>query len=248
MQATNLMNPAVKAQALERCRFYIVQQLQSGRNIPSPSPGPAITISHETGAGAHDIALRLPDILHKEEGHGACPWTIFNRQLMEIVLQEHHLPKTLAKYMPEDQRSFIRDVMEELVGLRPPSWVMIPKIAETVLHLASSGHVILVGRGSSFITARMPNVFHVRLVAALSTRIERVQQRMQLDAKEAASLIKKIDRGRGRYVKTYFHKRLDEDSLYHLVINTDAIQYSDATQLIADAAHRTFQRFKETAV
>ena len=75
--------------------------------------------------------------------------------------------------MPEDRRSYIKDVMEELVGLRPPSWVMASQVAETILHLVEAGHVILVGRGASFITARMPNVFHVRLIASLPKRVER---------------------------------------------------------------------------
>lgn len=46
--------------------------------------------------------------------------------------------------------------------LRPPSWILVPEVTETILHLVNAGHVILVGQGGAFITARMPNVFHVR--------------------------------------------------------------------------------------
>jgi hypothetical protein len=35
--------------------------------------------------------------------------------------------------------------MEESLGLRPPSWVVEPLVAESILHLADAGHVILVG-------------------------------------------------------------------------------------------------------
>jgi len=45
-----------------------------------------------------------------------------------------------------------------LFGLRPPSWVLVPQVAETILHLADAGHVILIGRGAAVVTRAMPNV------------------------------------------------------------------------------------------
>jgi Cytidylate kinase-like family len=227
------------------CRAYLVAQMedqkQSSTHARWPEPGPAVTISFQTGAGAHEIARLLAGILAKTVHGGNAAWTVFDRQLVEKVLEEHHLPKDLAKYMPEDRRSFIQDVMDELVGLRPPSWVMVPRIAETILHLAEAGHVILVGRGANFITERMPNVFHVRLIASLPRRIERVQKANGLSPAAAARFIARTDRGRGRYAKTHFHRRVEDDLLYHLVINTDRIPPPQAADLIATAAQPFFK-------
>jgi hypothetical protein len=219
---------------LEQCNSYILRQLKAAKK-PSviyglPAPGPAITISYQTGAGAHEIAESLAGLLQAGEQEGSVPWTAFDRHLVEKVLEEHHLPRTLAKFMPEDRRSYIQDVMEELVGLRPPSWAMVPLIAETVLHLVDAGHVILVGRGASFITARMPNVFHVRLIASSPGRIARLQKLNSLNAEEAA-----------RFVKSHFHVNVDDDLLYHLAINTDRIPEPGTAQLIADGARICFQ-------
>ena len=228
---------------LENCHSYILRQLQSAYKPYShgkPPPGPAITISHQTGSGAIEIADQTGMILQETEPKDALPWTVFDRHLVEKALEEHHLPQALAKFMSEDRRSYIQDIMEELVGLRPPSWVMVPQIAETVLHLADVGHVILVGWGANFITARMPNVFHVRLIASLPERIERVRKQNHLSPEEAADFIKKQDRARGRYVKTHFHVGIDDDLLYHLVINTDRIACPDAALLIANGARMCF--------
>lgn len=229
---------------LEQCHSYILRQLQV-RKKPTvihdlPPPGPAVTISHQTGSGAHEIAGRLAKLLSAAEPKGSVAWTVFDRQLVETVLEEHDLPKALARYMPEDRRSIIQDIIEELTGLRPLSWVMVPQIAETVLYLADAGHVILVGRGANFITQRLPNVFHVRLLASLPRRIARVQQLNQLTPAEAARFVKQEDRARGRYLKSHFHESVDDDRLYHLVINTDRIPYPDAARLIADGARRSF--------
>jgi Cytidylate kinase-like family len=245
--ANNYSNPGASAETdLDRCRLYLNYQfdeqtrpLTTRRRKP---PGPAITISDQTGSGAHDIASRLAALLQAGEPKGTPPWTVFDRQLVEKVLEEHHLPKRLAKLMPEDRRSYLADVVEELLGLRPPSWVLVPKIVQSVLHLAEAGHVILVGRGASFITGRMPNVFHTRLIASLPKRVERVQKLENLSPKEAAKFIARSDRGRGRYVKAYFHSRVDNDLLYHMVLNTDLIPLPEAAELIADGARRCFRR------
>jgi cytidylate kinase len=116
----------------------------------------------------------------------------------------------------------------------------VPKIAETVLHLADAGHVILVGRGANFITARMPNVFHVRLIASLPKRIERVRTSHGLTSEEATAFVRNEDRSRSRYVKEHFHKYVDDDLSYHLILNTDHISSADAAQLISEGARRCF--------
>src|SRR5664280_593495 len=188
---------------LERCHSYLLQQLQVKKKPlvtrNPPSLGPAITISYQTGSGAHEIAERLAKHMQAGEPKGSVPWTAFDRNMVEKVLEEHHLPQSLAMVLEEDRRTLIEDVMEEFAGIRPPSWVVVPKVAETVVHLAAAGHVILVGRGANFITARMPNVFHIHLVAPLEKRIERMRQLDHLTAEEAAKAVNKEDHARGRY-------------------------------------------------
>jgi hypothetical protein len=218
---------------------------QEGKGVAPLQPsGPAVTISHQTGAGAQEIVERLAQILQATEPNSADVWKVFDRQLVEKALEEHHWPKALANKMPEDKRSYIDDVMDELFGLRPPSWVLVPQVVETTLRLAAAGNVILVGRGATVVTAELPNVFHVRLIASLSKRIERVQKLHGLSLDLAAELVKKEDRGRQRYVKTHFHARLDVDLLYDVVINTDRIACGDGAALIAEGAR---QRFRDCA-
>jgi cytidylate kinase len=230
---------------LDRSRSYLDYQHNHPKR-PSdagvwPPPGPAITISPQTGSGAGEIARKLAAILEGEQPKGGSPWGIFDRQLVEHTLEEHHLPKTLAKLMPEDRRSYLDDVVDEILGLRPPSWELVPMIIKSVLHLADAGNVILVGRGAGVVTRNMPNVFHVRVIASLEKRIERVQKLENLSAKEAEKFITKRDRARGRYVKAHFHTHVDDDLHYHMVLNTDLVPPPDAAELIADGARRCFR-------
>jgi Cytidylate kinase-like family len=228
---------------MNQCLSYLLTQVQELTRHPFHlhGPGPAVTISYQTGAGEHEIASRLAEILQAAEPVGAPPWTVFDRQLIERVLREHQFPESMARFLPEDRRSIVEEEIGDILGLHPPAWVIVPQIAETVLRLANAGHVILVGRGAVFITARMTNAFHVRIVAPLRDRIERVQKEERLSAKAAAKFITKKDRGHSRYAKAYYHGRMDDSLLYHLVLNTGRISCTAAAKLIAQEALECFQ-------
>lgn len=181
-------------------------------------------------------------MLQQSEPAKAVRWTVFDRELIDQVLAEHHLPKELGSVMPEERRSYIQEVLEDQMGVRPPSWVLAPKIAETVLHLVSAGHVILVGRGANIIARRMPNVFHVRLIGSLPQRVERMRQLRGVSGDAAAKLVEDEDQAHSGYARAHFHVQPGDDHLYHLILNTDDIPPSESARMIADAAARFFQR------
>jgi hypothetical protein len=210
----------------------------AGKGQVSPEDGVprrAVTISRQAGSGAHAVADKLAPLLQARNPKDAPPWTIFDRNLVDKVLQEHNLPERVAKFMPEDRTSEIADTMEELFGLHPPSWLLVRKVTETILHLAELGNVILIGRGAAVVTANLSHVFHVRLVSALEKRVQRIQELNHLSKDAALKFIREEDRGRERYLKQYFKTDVDDPLLYDLVINTDRIPHDQAAKLIADA-------------
>lgn len=201
---------------------------------------PSITISRQTGSGGRIIAEKLAACLQSREVEPGCPWTVFDKNLVEKVLEDHHLPKRLAQFMTEERKSMIDDIMEELLGLHPPSWTLVHQTAETILQLADMGHVILVGRGAHVIAARLENVFHVRLVAGLETRVARIMELQHLDAREAREVIAREEEGRRRYLQKNFDADVEDPLQYHLTINTDRFSYDEAARLIANAVRTKF--------
>ena len=195
----------------------------------------SVTISRQCGSGAHVVATKLAQYFQLHAPDPESPWAVFDRNLVEKVLEDHHLPSRFARFMPEDWTSELGEVLDELLGHHPPSSVLVRQTAETVLALARRGHVILVGRGANVITRHFTNVLHVRLVASLETRVEHIRELHHLDAKAALQRISHEDRGRQRYLKKYFGKDLNDPRLYHLVINTDLIPYDRAARMIGDA-------------
>jgi len=224
---------------LERCRTFINAHLQTaGKAGAAAKAGVArraVTLSRQTGSGAHSVAEKLAARLQALSPKDGCPWTVFDRNLVEKVLEDHNLPQRLAQFMPEDRVTEIADTMDELFGLHPPSWTLVHQTTDTILRLAELGNVILIGRGATVITSKLDYVFHVRLVGSLERRIKHVQETDHLSKEAALDLIRKEDRGRKRYLKRYFNTDLNEPLLYHLVINTDLISYDEAARIIADA-------------
>ncbi|MCL4786383.1 MAG: cytidylate kinase family protein [Verrucomicrobia bacterium] len=233
------------AVGLDRCFAFINCQLRpadrsAGRDAEARRL-PAVTISRQAGCGALVVAEKLAARLQACSPKGAPPWTVFDRNLMEKVLEDHHLPARLAKFLPEDRITELQDIMDEVFGLRPPSLTIVHQVTETILHLAELGGVILIGRGGNVITARLPNVFHVRLVAPLEQRVEHAHEYYGMTKKAARDFCLREDRGRKRYLKKYFHADADDPLLQHLTINTGLVDYDEAARIIADAMRNRFE-------
>jgi cytidylate kinase len=225
--------------SFERCQAFINCQLQPGSNRPflvkTGAQWRAVTISRQTGSGAHEVAEELAKYLQMRTPAEVPPWTVFDRNLVQKILEEHHLPERMARFLAEDRISEIEDTMDELFGLHPPSWTLVRQTAETILHLVELGKVIIIGRGAGIITRNLDYVFHVRLVGSLEKRLQHVQEFYKLGHKAALEFIHKEDRGRRRYLKKYLNQEIDDPLLYHAVINTDLVPYVKAARMVGDA-------------
>ncbi len=234
------MNPG---NSLSRCLTFINCQLQTPSTATSggirETSRLVITISRQAGSGAHAVAEWLAEYLQAKYPVEGRPYTVFDRNLVEKVLEDHKLPGRVARFMPEDRISEISDTMDELFGLHPSSWTLVHKTAETILHLAELGNVILIGRGANIITNKLPYAFHVRLVGSVEKRLAHLQDYYKLDYKTAQALVREGDLGRKRFLKKYFEKEIDDPLLYHMVVNTDLLSHAEVARIIAEAAIRT---------
>ena len=224
---------------LETCQAFLDAQLRPGLAANGKSDAVtlrAITISRQAGCGAILVAEKLAQLLKARDRTAAAPWTVFDRNLIEQVLKDHNLPVRFAKFLPEDHVTEIQDVMNELFGVHPSTWTVVENTAETILRLAHLGNVILIGRGANMITARLPGVFHVRLVAPLADRIEHAHRFYNMTPNEAHDFVLREDKGRARYIKKYFEVEVDDPLNYHLTINTSLVSYDAAAELIVTAA------------
>jgi cytidylate kinase len=220
----------------EVCRSYIDCQAKRAEAVAwehrKQDSLPVVTISRQAGAGGFTLAQKLAQYLQQLDTRAACPWTVFDKQLVQKVLEDHKLSDSVARFMPEDKYSEIRDTVEELLGLHPAHETLVEKTSETILHLAQMGNVVLVGRGANVIIGFVPNAVHIRLVGSVEKRVRTCQEYYNFSMEQAAEYVKQTDQGRVHYLRRHFDKNIDDPSLYHLVINTDLVTPDEAVVMI----------------
>ena len=207
-------------------------------------PQLAITISREVGAGGRTIGeLVAQRLTAAENTPDAGPWAVFDANLANQVLADHKLSPDLERFMTEDARLPVEAIVEEVLRLHPSGWTLAQHTTKTILRLAGLGHAILVGRGGSIIAARLPNVFHVRLVAPLARRIRHTAEYYQLNEAEAAKFVREKDQARRRYVRRYFNAKIDDPTLYDVTLNTGRFGFARAAEAIAQMASQHHHAF-----
>jgi cytidylate kinase len=236
---------------LEKCISFIECGI-----VAKPDEGPAsrirptITISRMAGAGGHTVASNLVEYLQTHVP-GSCEWTVFDRNLVEKILEEHHHHKRIAEFMKEGHKAMFTDVVEEVIGLHPGSWTLVEHTNATIMKLAQMGNVIIVGRGANIVTRKLPNAFHVRLVGSVEKRLKLLQKLHKLDEKGALHFLKKEDEARRHYLKDNFDKNIDDPLLYHVIVNIDLVPLDETARMIGNEVIRRFNlcnREKESGI
>jgi cytidylate kinase len=227
--------------AYEKCKRYIESHsIKTADKDRKKEIFPCITISRQTGSGSYEVSERLIKILDSKSKESEQKWTYFNKELIQKVIEDHNLPKIVSDYIAESKYSHINDAVYELLGVKPSDWTLIQKTTETVLQIGRMGKAIIVGRGGNIITSKLPNAFHIRLVAPLEKRIEHVKQVFGFTRDKAIDYINKEDKARNHYLKSHFFHSADDVTLYHLIINTGLLSYNQAAEIIAKAVISKF--------
>ncbi len=230
---------------IEKAKQYVESHPKLSQDVPieknkKTTLGPCITISRETGAGADVISNKLVEFFQKCYNGNPVPWTVFDKNLIEKVIQDHHLPQSLVKIMEEEKYSAVKSLMIELLGGQPPIFTLVHKTTETILQLAQIGNVIILDRAANIITSKLKNSFHVRFVSPLEERIEHVRELYNYDRLQAMDFIKHEDIDRRDYVMNYFHKDISDPLLYNLVINTHLFSDEEAVEIIGRTVLKKF--------
>jgi len=100
---------------------------------------------------------------------------------------------------------------------------------------AAEGNAVVVGRGGNMELRERTDVFNVRIIAGLSTRISRLREENGVGETQAIGMIKQSDKERSKYVKHFFLVDISDPEIYDIIINTSKISPDAAARLIVQA-------------
>jgi cytidylate kinase len=125
-----------------------------------------------------------------------------------------------------------------LLGIEPDEnqqRAYLESVHTIIENLAAQGNVIIVGRAGQAILQNQPNALHLRVVAPLAIRIQRVMEAHNISSQAAKAQIEDSDRFRASYLQRFYNIRWDDPTLYHLVINTGHISLKTSAEVVCTA-------------
>lgn len=105
-----------------------------------------------------------------------------------------------------------------------------------IREIASSGQVVILGRGSQMILRDMPNVLNVLCVAPPDVRYRRIAERDEIPLEEAKKHALSLDQARAAFHRKFWKVDVDDPRLYDITVDTCRLSYDLAAEMIAAAA------------
>jgi len=97
---------------------------------------------------------------------------------------------------------------------------------------ARRGNVVIVGRGGQFLLKGLSGVLHIRIIAPLQDRIQRLVAKDGDNEKELLRILNQSDRDSKGFIRTFFNADWENENLYDLTINTRYFPVDLAVELI----------------
>lgn len=179
-----------------------------------------ITISRQLGSEGNAIANRLAEnlgysLIDKTKIHGmVTDYEQFKDELEKVINEEK--PGLLDRFFQSQKVYF--NLLQALI-----------------YEAASTGNVIITGRGGHLILKDIPGVLRVRIISPYKLRVRRVMENPNMTREAAEEFVRQNDRERTGFIRYLFDVDPMDPGIYDLVINTEHLNVSVAVNLIIDA-------------
>jgi CMP/dCMP kinase len=191
-----------------------------------------VTVSREAGAGGAYVATALG----KQLG-----WPVVDKALVEEVARRLQTPLPVVEGLDEYAGGLIARLGKAFAGGgpdfafapgQPDADVVAQTEHEVIRQVAESPPAIVVGRGAQCVLHQRPDTLHVRLVAPLETRANRLAESLRLPLERAREQARHVDQERDRYVRHHFRCERDNPHLYDIQVSTGGIPLDEVLGII----------------
>jgi len=202
-----------------------------------------VTLSRELGSEGDRIALKIAEQLGYDLVDNSLIVKVAERAGVSVEkaahFDEHYTSQTVQWLKNFVTPRVGKILVDEGRHIDPETFI---EYCRTVIRgLAEKGNVVIVGRAGQFILSDNDTAFHVRVVADMPFRIERVKERYTVNDTTAKEMIKKSDHMRKHYIEQYFHKDWNDPGVYHVIINSSRLGVDDTAAVLIDTV-RMFRR------
>ncbi len=184
-----------------------------------------IALGREFGSGGHVIAKKLAE-------HYNIP--LYNKELLDEIAKDGHFSKEMLEKFDERPISISFMPMpitgstislEQQIAIK--QFGFLKKKADE-----EKESFVVVGRCADEILADNPNLVTVFITGDKESKIKRVMERENVDAKQAENKMKKVDKMRKVYHNFYCENKWGDSRGYDICINTGKVDFDTAAKMI----------------
>lgn len=146
----------------------------------------------------------------------------------------------------ESSRSWLERLLSGFIGTdtgAPTSLVAEGATAEDFRHAteevirrqAETGQGVILGRGAAALLRDDDRVLRVRLHGPPDRRIRQAMRLRGVDEEAASEAVRRLDRTHAEYFRHFYGADIDDPTLYHLMIDSTAIEFDACIDLIVQA-------------
>ena len=188
-----------------------------------------ICIGREFGSGGHEIALNLANKLHVP---------LYDNELLEKVIAKSNIYHNELKDLDEKKTNFwlyhkIYDTDDKnLRGLSTNDFLFQTQ-RRLILEYAHQDNCIFVGRCADYVLSEA-GIQHISIFisAPFTQRVKRKKLLLNLDEKEAVSLVRKMDKQRKNYYDFYTGRSWGKPHNYDFCINSSNFDLNNLAEIL----------------
>ncbi len=183
-----------------------------------------VTVSRDSGSGGTYIAEKTAEALG---------YHFADRNAAVAIMEEYGFSRYEEEY--ESTSGFRLDFVrtgQERPDLRP----MVDLLPQVSQALAQHGDVVILGRGSFAALGGITDVLNVRIQAPFGVRVKWFMDNENITEGEAQKVVRERDQVRAAFVRSWYGVRVDETSLFDLVIDTGKIPPDMAVDWLVQSA------------
>ena len=191
---------------------------------------PVITVSMEPGSGGSVMAQKIAERLG---------FSYFHRDIVEEISKTAKIRSTVINTLEKERLSGVKDFISSIIEehyIHPDTYLR--HLLEVISTIGKHGRVVIVGRGGNFILPA-DDIFSVRVIAPLDTRIRNVALEYRVTSEEAKRRIIRRESRRKAFVRQSFNADITDPIHYNMTINTGKMGIAAAVEAVIAAVMAT---------
>lgn len=210
---------------------------ESSKKSVDSKPKPVITISREVGCNGVKLAKLLAESLNRR--NPPVQWKVISKEVFFESAKELNMnPEQIRKTLNQREKFTFEEIIKAFNDKRYKSNQTIAKTTrEVILHFATDGYCIIVGRAGNVIAKDLKSALHIRLTAPLDYRIKTIMENNSLSHNEAIKFINQVEEERIAFRASVLGEKTQE-YMFDITLNRDVFSNETIIDLIEFAADK----------